>query len=137
MNTVQALKRFRSLTIELTALEQQLRQVERTGRPSGVMTQRYDMVRGTNDPTSAAIQLAEGLEAMARRKREELALLRPQVEEALAQVGDFRLLVVLQRYYLAGETDEQAAEAVHLSDRYVCRMRNTFLRSLGRTSGAQ
>ena len=45
------------------ALEQQLRQVERTGRPSGVMTQRYDTVRGTNDPTSAAIQLAEGLEA--------------------------------------------------------------------------
>lgn len=137
MNTVQALKRFRSLTIELTALEQQLRQVERTGRPSGVMTQRYDTVRGTNDPTSAAIQLAEGLEALARRKREELALLRPQVEEVLAKVGDFRLMVVLQRYYLAGETDEQAAEAVHLSDRYVCRMRNAFLRSLGRTSGAQ
>ncbi|MGN0747512.1 MAG: hypothetical protein ACI4ML_12610 [Aristaeellaceae bacterium] len=136
MNTVQALKRYRSLMIELTALEQQLRQVERTGRPSGVMTQRYDSLRGTNDPTSAAIQLAEGLEAYARRKREELALLKPQVDAALAQVSDFRLLVVLQRYYLAGETDEQAAEAVHLSDRYVCRMRNAFLRSLNGTSRA-
>ncbi|MGN1020560.1 MAG: hypothetical protein ACI4O7_09290 [Aristaeellaceae bacterium] len=137
MNTVQALKRFRSLTIELTALEQQLRQAERTGRPSGVTTQRYDSLRRTNDPTSAAIQLAEGLEAMARRKREELSLLRPQVDAALSQVEDFRLLVVLQHYYLMGETDEQAAEAVHLSDRYVCRMRNAFLRSQGRTSAAQ
>ena len=46
-------------------------------------------------------------------------------------------MMVLRAYYLAGETDEQAAETVHLSDRYVCRMRNAFLRSLGRTSGAQ
>ena len=130
MNTVQALKRFRSLTIELTALEQQLRQIERTGRPSGVMAQQYDRLRGTNDPTSAAIQLAEGLEALARRKREEQAELKPQVDEALAQVSDFRLMMVLRAYYLAGETDEQAAETVHLSDRYVCRMRNAFLRSL-------
>ena len=59
------------------------------------------------------------------------------MDEALAQVSDFRLMMVLRAYYLAGETDEQAAEAVHLSDRYVCRMRNAFLRSLGRTSGAQ
>ena len=130
MNTVQALKRFRSLTIELTALEQQLRQIERTGRPSGVMAQQYDRLRGTNDPTSAAIQLAEGLEALARRKREEQAELKPQVDEALAQISDFRLMMVLRAYYLAGETDEQAAETVHLSDRYVCRMRNAFLRSL-------
>ena len=137
MNTVQALKRFRSLTIELTALEQQLRQIERTGRPSGVMAQQYDRLRGTNDPTSAAIQLAEGLEALARRKREEQAELKPQVDEALAQVSDFRLMMVLRAYYLAGETDEQAAETVHLSDRYVCRMRNAFLRSLGRTSAVQ
>ena len=137
MNTVQAMKRHRSLLIELSALEQQLRQVERTGRPSGVMTQRYDSLRGTNDPTSAAIQLAEGLEAMARRKREELALLRPQVEEAIAQVEDFRRVVVLQCYYLAGETDEQAAAILHLSDRYVCRLRNAFLSSLGRASAAQ
>ena len=137
MNTVQALKRFRSLTIELTALEQQLRQIERTGLPSGVMAQQYDRLRGTNDPTSAAIQLAEGLEALARRKREEQAELKPQVDEALAQVSDFRLMMVLRAYYLAGETDEQAAETVHLSDRYVCRMRNAFLRSLGRTSAAQ
>lgn len=137
MNHVQALKRYRSLTIELTALEQQLRQVERTGRPSGVIAQQYDRLRGTNDPTSAAIQLADGLEAMAEAKRAELARLRPQVDAALALVSDFRLMIVLRAYYLAGETDEQAAETVHLSDRYVCRMRNDFLRSLGCTSSAQ
>ncbi|MGN0778881.1 MAG: hypothetical protein ACI4MJ_07030 [Aristaeellaceae bacterium] len=137
MNQAHALRRFRSLTIELTALEQQLRACGQTGRPRGVMTQRYDTLRGTNDPAAAALQLAEGLEAMAQRKREELALLRPQVEAALSQVSDFRLLVVLRRYYLAGETDEQAAEAVHLSDRYVCRMRNAFLRSLDSTPSAQ
>lgn len=131
MTTVQALRDYRTLTIELCALEEQLRQCVGSGRPRGAGVQRFDgMPRGTNVPEAAAMQLADGLEALANRKRGERDALRPQVDAALAQVSDFRLLVILQRYYLFGETDEQAAEAIHLSDRYVNRMRNAFLRKL-------
>lgn len=131
MTMAQALRDYRSLTIELCALEEQLRRCVGNGRPRGAGVQRFDgMPRGTNAPEAAAMQLADGLEALASRKRGERDALRPQVDAALAQVSDFRLLVILQRYYLFGETDEQAAEAIHLSDRYVNRMRNAYLRRL-------
>ena len=131
MSMAQALRDYRSLTIELCALEEQLRQCVRSGLPRGAGVQRFDgMPRGTNAPEAAAMQLADGLEALADRMRGERDALRPAVDAALAQVSDFRLLVILQRYYLFGETDEQAAEAIHLSDRYVNRMRNAYLRRL-------
>ena len=129
MTNAEALKTYRALSIELSALEVQIRQAERAGHPRGVLVQRYDATRGTNDPTAAAMQLLDGLESLAERKRCALEQLRPQIDALLNQITDFRLLVILQRYYLHGDTDEQIAMRLNLSDRYICRLRNAYIRS--------
>lgn len=130
MTNAQALKAYRKIRMELTALEAQLEQLLHNGRPRGVMTQRYDALPGTNDAASAALQLAEGLEAIAEAKKKELAVLKAQIDPLMAQIMDYKLLVIIQRYYLAGDTDEMIAELLHMSDRYICRIRNDFLRNL-------
>lgn len=130
MTNAQALKAYRKLKMELTALEGQLNQLLHTGRPRGVITQRYDALPGTNDAESAAMQLADGLEAIAEAKQRELDALQAQVDAIIAQIMDYKMLVIIRRYYLAGDTDEMIAELLHMSDRYICRVRNDFLRNL-------
>lgn len=130
MTDAQALKQYRILIFEMTALQEQIRQAERAGMPRGVLTQRYDAIPGTNDPSAAARQLLDGLEALAQRKQQEIDALRPQIDNLLNSISDFRTLIILQQYYLNAQTDEQISQLMNLSDRYICRIRNAFVRSL-------
>lgn len=50
--------------------------------------------RGTNDPEAAAMQLADGLEAMLALREAELAELNAQVDAPLAGIRDFRTYLV-------------------------------------------
>lgn len=132
MTNAEALKKYRSLFMERTALAVQIHQAERAGHPRGASVQRYDALPGTNDPLSAAMQLLDGLERLDARLQQESKALLPQIQSLLAQIDDFKLLVIIQRYYLFAETDEQIADVLHLNDRYICKKRNAFIRQQDR-----
>lgn len=128
MTNAEALRKYRSLHMELCALEIQIQQTERSGCPRGISLQRFDALRGTNDPTAATMQLLDGLEALSLRLQQERDALMPQIKNLFDSITDFKLLVIIQRYYLFAETDEQIADILHLNDRYICKKRNAFIR---------
>lgn len=129
MTKQELLTTYRARLIELEELRHQLARVGGDGRPGGVRTQQTDRVRGTNDPGAAAMQLAEGLEAMARRKEEELAGLARQIDGLLREIKDFRTYIVIQHYYVLARTDEQVARAISMSKSRVNQIRNSYLAS--------
>ena len=129
MNNKEILTTYRALVIELEELQSQLRRVGNDGRPSGIRTAQLDTTRGTNDPGAAAMQLAEGLEEFIQRKQEEIQQLLPQVDELLRGIKDFRIYMVIHRYYVLARTDEQVARAMSLARTHVNRLRLEFLES--------
>lgn len=129
MTKQELLTTYRARLIELEELRHQLARVDTDGRPGGVRTQQIDRGRGTNDPGAAAMQLAEGLENMARRKEEELALLARQIDGLLREIKDFRTYIVIQHYYVLAKTDEQVARAISMSKSRVNQIRNSYLAS--------
>lgn len=129
MTKKELLNTYRSRVIELEELRRQLDRVGNDGRPSGCRTAQYDRIgRGTNDVNAAAAHLADGLEALAQRKEEELMLLTGPVDALLQEIEDFRTYMVVQRYYKLGETDEQVAAALNLSRTHVNRLRSIYLK---------
>ena len=91
MTKKELLTAYRATTIELEELRRQLKRVGTDGRPAGVRTMQTDRIaRGTNDPEAAAMQLADGLEALLAQREAELAELSAQVDVLLASIRDFR-----------------------------------------------
>ena len=121
----------RDAVLELRKLDAQLARCLPTGQPPGVKAQQYDAAPpGTNDPTSAAIQLYEGLMA----QRDELALQVSRISKTawniLRSVKDVRSLVILNNYYLLGMTDQEIAQAQELTRVYITQLRHAALESL-------
>ena len=130
MNKKELLEAYRERVIELDELRRQLARVGTDGRPSGVQTAQYDRIsRGTNDVNAAAAHLADGLEALALRKEEELMLLAGPIEAMLGQIDDFRTYMVVRRYYMMAETDEQVACELCITRQRANQMRRDFLRA--------
>ncbi len=121
------LNNYRNSVIELEELRRQLARLGTDGRPAGVRTLSTDSTRGTNAPAAAALQLAEGLEEMLRRKEEEHQKLAVQVDALLRGIRDFRTYMVIQHYYVLGKTDEQVARAMAVSRCRVNQLRREFL----------
>ena len=91
MTKKELLTAYRATTIELEELRRQLKRVGTDGRPAGVRTMQTDRIaQGTNDPEAAAMQLADGLEALLAQREAELAELSAQVDVLLASIRDFR-----------------------------------------------
>ena len=91
MTKKELLTAYRATTIELEELRRQLKRVGTDGRPAGVRTMQTDRIaRGTNDPEAAAMQLADGLEALLAHREAELAELSAQVDALHAGIRDFR-----------------------------------------------
>ena len=91
MTKKELLTAYRATTIELEELRRQLMRVGTDGRPAGVRTMQTDRIaQGTNDPEAAAMQLADGLEALLAQREAELAKLSAQVDALLASIRDFR-----------------------------------------------
>ena len=131
MTAKEILTSCRDIVLELRKLDDQLARCLPTGQPSGVKAQQYDAdPPGTNDPTSAAIQLYEGLMA----QRDELALQVSRISKSawniLRTVTNPRSLVILNNYYLLGLTDQEIAQAQELSREHVCRLRHEALDAL-------
>ncbi len=128
MNKKELLEAYRTRVIELEELRRQLARVGTDGRPSGIHTAQFDRIgRGTNDVNAAAAHLADGLEALAQRKEEELMMLAGPVEAMLGQIEDFRTYMVVQRYYMMAETDEQIAYELSITRQRANQLRRSFL----------
>ena len=129
MTKRELLTAYREAVIELEELRRQIKRVGTDGRPSGVRCAQTDCIHGTNDPQSAALQLADGLEALLARRENELRELGTQVDALLASIRDFRTYMVVQHYYVLGKTDEQVARAMSISRCRVNQLRLQYLES--------
>lgn len=124
------LQAYRTAVIDLQELAVQLERTGGSGRPRGVQSIRLDAVRGTNDPAAAALQAAEGIEAMIGRKRDELADMMAPIGTLLSQIGNYRTLMVVQRYYLHGSTDAAIAREMCMSRARVNQIRHDYIDSV-------
>ena len=116
MTKKELLTAYRAATIELEELRRQLKRVGSDGHPAGVRTKQTDRIaRGTNDPDAAAMQLADGLEALLAQREAELTTLSAQVDTLLAGIRDFRTYLIIYHYYVLGHTDEQVARTLSIS----------------------
>ena len=130
MTKKELLTNYRTSVIELEELRRQLSRVGTDGRPAGCHTSQTDRLSsGTNDPSSAAMQLAEGLELMLRQREAEQQELAGMVDELLRNIRDFRTYMVIQHYYILAKTDEQVARTLAMSKSRVNQLRMNFLRS--------
>ncbi|MBQ8202228.1 MAG: hypothetical protein IJZ74_10750 [Clostridia bacterium] len=130
MTKKELLTAYRAAVIELDELENQLTRVGTDGRPSDCRSFCLDRdMRGTNEPAAAASQLADGLESIARRKREELARMADPVYALLSSISDGRTFMVVQRYYMMADTDEHISSIMNISRSRVNQLRRDFLRS--------
>jgi len=127
MTKRELLNAYRAAVIELEELRRQLQRVGTDGRPSGIRSMHADATRGTNDPTAAAMQLADGLEGMLHRKEDALAQLTAQVDALLRSIRDFRTYMVIYHYYVLGHTDEQVAHAISVSRVRALQLRQRYL----------
>lgn len=131
MTKRELLTTYRSKVIELEELRYQLKRVGTDGRPVGCRTgNAWEAHRSTNNRDSAAIQLAEGLEAMARKKEDDLNVLAKPMEHLLSEIPDCRTYLVIQRYYAYAETDEQVARSMSISRVRANQIRHSYLNSL-------
>ena len=128
MTKKELLEAYRERVIELDELRRQIKRVGTDGRPSGIRAAQFDHISGTNDPAAAAMHLADGLEALAQRKEEELMMLTGPVDAMLGQIEDYRTFIVMQRYYKLAETDEQVAMALNMSRARVNQLRRYYMK---------
>lgn len=128
MTKKELLTTYRARVIELEELRHQLSRVGTDGRPSGCRAVQTDRICcGTNDPGAAAMQLADGLEAMAQRKEEELKELGAMIDALLRDIHDFRTYTVILHYYVHAETDEQIAKELMITRQRANQLRLDFL----------
>lgn len=130
MSKKELLTKYRTMVIELEELHNQLSRIGTDGRPSAGHSVQTDRITcGTNNPGAAALQLADGLEAMKCQKENELVHLGEQVELLLKDIKDFRTYIVIQHYYVLAKTDEQVARTISMSKSRVNQIRMEYLRS--------
>lgn len=130
MTNIEMLQAYRTAVLDLQELTAQLERIGSSGRPQGVQSMQLSAIRGTNDPAAAALQAAEGIESMIRRKRDELAGMLTQIGTLMAQIGNYRTLMVVQRYYLHGSTDATIAQEMCMSRTRVNQIRHDYLDSV-------
>lgn len=130
MTKKELLTTYRNGVIELEELRHQLSRVGTDGRPNGIRSMQLDRIAcGTNDPTAAAMQLADGLEEMLHIRETEQKALAKEVNRLLNGIRDFRTYMVIQHYYVLGKTDEQVARAMSVSRCRVNQIRREYVES--------
>lgn len=127
MTTKELLETYRETLLELDELEKQLARVGSDGHPAGYKATRPGQIPGTNDPAAAAAQLADGLEALAQRKREELTRLSEPIYALLSTITNHRVFMVVQRYYMMAETDASISAVMNISRGRVNQIRKDFV----------
>lgn len=127
MSDLELLRDYRKRVIRLQLLQEQLANCNISGAPAGLHAHALTgMPRGTNEPTAAAVQLYEGLCMLVDRQQEALRALWPKVEKILCAVEDARLFMIIFRYYGLGQTVDEIALSLYISERTVARMKKGF-----------
>lgn len=130
MTKQELLTTYRAKVLELEELRYQIERTGTDGHPGGCRGMQTDSIsRGTNVPSAAALQLAEGLEALAVRKEEELRQLGVSVEKLLKEISDIRTYLVVQHYYVCGRTDEQIARIMSISRTRANQIRQLYMKA--------
>jgi len=124
------LQAYRTAVIDLQELTVQLENTGHSGKPRGAVGLKLDALPGTNNPAAAALQAADGIEEMIRRKRDELAELAGPVGMLMAAIHSPRTFMVIQSYYLRAETDANIAREMCMSRGRVNQIRNDYLMQL-------
>lgn len=108
-------------------LKEQLAQLDKTGSdgaPEEVRSQRLRSIPGaTNVPTTAALQLWEGMEQRCQVTRTWLEEHASQAAGIVARIQQPKPCFILGRYYLQGFTDQEIADELSLSREHVNRLR--------------
>lgn len=131
MTKKELLNTYRTKVLELDELRHQLSRTGTNGHPSGCRTMQWESSRhGTNVPGAAAVQLAEGLEALASRKEAELQKLAEPVEKLLKSITDCRTYMVIQHYYVLAMTDEQIARIMYISRTRTNQIRRDYMKAI-------
>lgn len=121
MSALTDLQAYATVCREIKAIEGQLERLLPTGEPSGIRA--IGGHRGTNDPTAAAMQRADGIEGVLRAKREGLYQQAKRGERALELLADPRERYVMRSYYMLGMSDARIAEGMYRSRSDVQRIR--------------
>lgn len=121
MSALTDLKDYAATMAEIRAIEKMLERMTPTGAPSGLRA--IGTERGTNDPTSAALQKSDGVEKILKAKKEELAIRAKRGEQALGLIEDQRARFVLRSYYMLGMSDARIADKLYRSRSDVQRIR--------------
>lgn len=131
MTKIDMLNAYRAAAIELDELRSQLNRTGTDGRPAGCRSMRTDGFIGcTNMPNAAALQLADGLEAHAARKEEELRSLIQPIEQILREIPDYRTYMVMLYYYVHGLKDEQVGKLLSITRTRANQIRRIYLKKL-------
>lgn len=131
MSEREVLADYRERVLALKELEDQIARCGTTGAPAGRLTVRLEgMPRGTNEPVAAAMQLSDGLEAMAKRQRQELGQLWPAVLAVTSRIDDVKLYMIIHQYFVLAQTIEEIAGRLFVSPRTVARLKKGYLDSL-------
>ncbi len=131
MTKKELLTTYRTRVIELEELRHQLARVGTDGRPAGCRTMRTDrIIGGTNDPSAAAMHLADGLESLAQRLQQELDALAPEVHKLLLDIRDMKTYLVIQHYYVFAQSDEEIGSLLALSRTRVGQIRRDCFNAL-------
>lgn len=132
MTDFETLQTYRELVLELQELEEQLRLCGTNGGPRGYAAFRPDTLPGTNDPAAAALQLADGLESMAARKRAELARLAPEISRITGKITQVKMFTVIHQYYVLARCTADIADFLLITPRSVNRLKHQFQQELER-----
>ena len=131
MSEQEVLVDYRERVLALKELEAQIARCGVTGAPAARLAIRLEgMPRGTNEPVAAAMQLSDGLEAMAKRQRQELNQLWPAVLALTSRIDDVRLYMIVHHYYVLAQTIEEIAGRLFVSPRTVARLKKGYMDSL-------
>lgn len=134
MTNREVLERCRALILEINDIQRQLLRAMPTGAPSGVKAQQYKSEPGgTNDPHSACMQLCDGLEQRLETKRLEWEETRQHAWRIIKWAVDIltpRDMVILDHYYILGQTDEKIAGSQGLTRETVNRIRNALIEKI-------
>ena len=131
MSDAATLQAYREKVMALRVLQAEFARCGASGAPRGVgALQPTGLPRGTNDPQAAALQLADGLEAIIARHRRELDALWPQVLAVTSAIDDARMYRTIHAYYVLGQSLDEIARQMFVSYRTVSRWKKSFMDSL-------
>ena len=130
MSGIEALRAYAAALREKCAIEQQIERLHIPMRPAGLHGIEYGTTRGTNDPTSAALQLMDGLCQRLQEQTVRLAAIAERGEAVLQTIPSLTDRTIMRSYYVLDMSDEDIADDMRRSRSWVQQRRHEVERHL-------